>query len=654
MAIILDLLLFSIYWFGTLSLGVSGQQAYAGNRIFDCNDYSTESSGYVCNGAKKKCGTYTLFYAHPPFQTVSNISKLFNLDTSNVATASNVSTDAELVQDQPVLIPLTCDCIGKYSQINLKYKMSGGDTFFLLTKSLEGLTSCKALLNQNPSKNVKSLEVGEEILIPLRCACPTVEQIRNGVRYLLSYGARKGDTLHTIAEAFNTSSDDIIVANKLQGIDPTVITYANLLIPLKSKPTLHPSIQIQVAISPPHTISSSSVAHTSRRKNSKIGVYIGIAAGSVAVTFTLVAALLLVMRWRNRSLKRAVSVQYRKTTIPEDQSASTKHNSKEEFITSLTDMVMTSYTYEQLQEATENFSPECRIEGSVFHGMLNGTPLAIKQTKGEISKELKILHKVHHTNLIGLLGICIGDVDQSYLIFEYAENGSLSDWLHGGLAMKNKFISSCSCFLTWSQRLHICLDVARGLQYIHTYTEPSYVHKDIKSSNILLDAEFKAKIANFGMAKSSENTNKLPVFTRHISGTHGYLAPEYLAHGLVTPKIDVFAYGVLLLEILSGQPPLLKGSTKGTKVLLAETIGPLLEAESPVEELKSWIDPALHEAYSVDQALTLAKLAKSCVEQDSSLRPTTDDITTRVSRLLETSTEGEMLWNDNIANSQGR
>jgi serine/threonine protein kinase len=152
--------------------------------------------------------------------------------------------------------------------------------------------------------------------------------------------------------------------------------------------------------------------------------------------------------------------------------------------------------------------------------------------------------------------------------------------------MKNKFKTSCSRFLTWDQRLHICLDVAMGLQYIHEYRQPSYVHKDITSSNILLNAELKAKITNFNMG------------TKHkISRTPGYMAPEYPSHGLVTTKTDVYAFGIVLLEILSGQTLIIM---KGTKVLLAETIGPLSEASNPTEELKGWMDPSLHQVYSID------------------------------------------------------
>lgn len=303
-------------------------------------------------------------------------------------------------------------------------------------------------------------------------------------------------------------------------------------------------------------------------------------------------------------------------------------------MTSTTDLLMLTYTLDQLNKATENFSPDCRIEGFVYHGILSGTPLAIKQIKTGISDELRSLCQVQHSNLIRFLGICNEAEDHSYLVFEYAENGSLSDWLHGGLVMKNKFITSCSRFLTWDQRLHICLDVAMGLHYIHEHKHPSYVHKDITSSNILLNVELKAKIANFSMG------------TKHnSSGTPGYMAPEYISHGQVTTKIDIYAFGVVLLEILSGQPPI---TMKRTQVLLAETIAPLLEASNPTEELKGWMDPSLHEVYAIDQALALAKLAKSCVEENPLARPTMHEIAQILTTLVEaTSVKAEMSFGAN-------
>ncbi|GLJ23039.1 hypothetical protein SUGI_0434780 [Cryptomeria japonica] len=607
---------------------VLAQEAYAGNKLFDCNDNSSESSGYACNGAERSCSTYALFHAQAPnYLSLLNISRLFNMSTSEMTSSNNITIEsAELQQAQPVLIPLQCGCTGNHSQANLRYKLSEGDTYFSLTKVFQGLTSCQALVKQNTNpEGIYSLSLAKNILIPLRCACPTTEQIKRGFNHLLSYAVKKGDTLDSIAEAFNTSIYDIVFANTLQGSNPTVIFHVSLLVPLKSKPVILPVMQAREEGSPqPRGISTT---NPKKRVRLEVGAYVGIAVGTVAITSAIVVSFLLARR--KQSLKK-LHLSHKNPDIPraEDKDdGERKSTSNKVIITNMiTDLSLTFYTFEQLQKATDNFNPDCRIEGSVYCGTFSGVLLAIKKTKADNSKELRILHKLHHVNLIGFLGVCIGD-DHSYMVFEYAENGSLSDWLHGGLAMKNKFISSCSRFLTWNQRLQICLDVARGLQYIHTCTQPCYVHKDIKCSNILLNGDFNAKIANFGMAKSSENTD---IFTKHISGTHGYMAPEYLSDGLVTPMMDVYAFGVILLEILSGKPAV---SKRGKNFLLADTISPLLEGDNAVENLRGWMDQSLHEVYCIDQALALAKLALSCVEKDPSMRPAMDEITFRLSRL---------------------
>ncbi|KAH9326049.1 hypothetical protein KI387_006227, partial [Taxus chinensis] len=141
------------------------------------------------------------------------------------------------------------------------------------------------------------------------------------------------------------------------------------------------------------------------------------------------------------------------------------------------------------------------------------------------------------------------------------------------------------------------------------HTTLSVVHKDIKSSNILLDGKFRAKIANFGMAKSGMN-----VLTRHIVGTQGYMAPEYLADGLVSAKLDVFGFGVVLLEMLSGKKAILREGgvpLAGKEGLLWAQIKPLMEGEDKEEKLKEWIDPNLKGVYPNESVLGLAAHSQS-------------------------------------------
>jgi serine/threonine protein kinase len=158
-----------------------------------------------------------------------------------------------------------------------------------------------------------------------------------------------------------------------------------------------------------------------------------------------------------------------------------------------------------------------------------------------------------HVLQVRLIGVCVNDSEHLFMVFEYAENGSLSDCLHSEVAHPSSTYSRSTGLMSWTTRVHIALDIASGLEYIHNYTNPSFVHKDVKSSNILLDADWHAKVANFGMAKSANSYMPGPMLTNHIVGTQGYMAPEYLEHGLVTTKADVFSFGVVLLELITGE-----------------------------------------------------------------------------------------------------
>ncbi|XP_051117267.1 protein LYK2 [Andrographis paniculata] len=297
------------------------------------------------------------------------------------------------------------------------------------------------------------------------------------------------------------------------------------------------------------------------------------------------------------------------------------------------------YTIEELQKATEDFNLSNLIEGSVYHGRLKGKNLAIKRvTSDTISKiDYQIFQeRMHrHPNTIRLLGTCVTEGPDSYIVLEYASNGSLKDWIHGGLAIKSHFIASCNCFLTWNQRVKICLDVATALQYMHHIMNPCYVHRNIRSRNIFLSEDFSAKVGNFGMSKCVTHETE-DQEGQHNAACAGYLPPEYLKGGTISAGIDIFAYGVVLLEILSGKPPIEEMEDGNGTVKLSDEIKHVLQPEDgDAERLRGWIDTSVGENYSFDAAVQLANLARSCVEDDPSLRPTAGEIVEKLLRLAE-------------------
>jgi serine/threonine protein kinase len=167
--------------------------------------------------------------------------------------------------------------------------------------------------------------------------------------------------------------------------------------------------------------------------------------------------------------------------------------------------------------------------------------LPVKKMSRDVPKEVNMLQKMKHFNLMKLEGVC-KKYGCFYLLFEYMEFGSLREWLRGNISKDRK---------SWTKRIQIFVDVANGLHYLQNFTEPSYIHMDIISSNILLNSNMRAKIGNFRLARTAkrEGTNAVTV---HVVGTRGYMAPEYQRAGLVTPKADVYAFGVIMLEVITG------------------------------------------------------------------------------------------------------
>ncbi|CAI0457561.1 unnamed protein product [Linum tenue] len=178
---------------------------------------------------------------------------------------------------------------------------------------------------------------------------------------------------------------------------------------------------------------------------------------------------------------------------------------------------------------------------------------------------------------------------------------------------------------------------------MHHIMSPCYVHMKLRSRNIFLDEEFNAKIGNFAMAKLVEEDDKID---------NDYLAPEYVKQGMISPSIDIFAYGVILLEVLSGKTAIARGDGKGEgHVKLCESVKRVLTSENDVE-FKEWIDGVLGDSYPFDGALALANLAKTCVDEDSNLRPSAGDIVEKLSALVEESSTGEGGESSNVLFSE--
>ncbi|KAJ8443948.1 hypothetical protein Cgig2_020794 [Carnegiea gigantea] len=631
--------------------------------LLSCNDDSHEiQSDYVTcknpakNASENQCTTFAVLHTNPYYSSLFNLSLYLGLNRVTIAEANGFSPDTEfLPRDQPLLIPIECKCsAAEFFQAELVRITTSGETFDGIVESLEGLTTCRGIREKNPGLVPGNLPEKTKVSVPLRCACPSSSQISSGTKLLVSYPVSSGDTFRSVAAKFhvNNKSERELILNSLP-----------ILIPLSQKPLLG---SLAKPSEPSLGFAEKSVRASERQqkksKMQRLTVCIAVVS-VVAAVGVLAAATFFIFQWKRKrqsslSAKMAdaelqqLNLSIRTSSekkVSFEGSQSTLDGQTMDPATPRRQLMLESYTLGDLRKATEDFNSENLIEGSVYHGLLKGENLAIKCTTPDfISKvEFTFFHDAihNHPNIMRVLGSCLTDGPHSYLVFEYAKNGSLKDWIHGGLAMKSHFIASCCCFLTWAQRLRICRDVASALQYMHHIMHPVYVHRNIKSRNIFLDEEFNAKVGNFGMAKCDENDpNQDTEFNLRnpSSWSKGYLAPEHLKEGTISPSIDIFDYGVVLLEILSGKRPVICSDEKGGEVvMLSDRIKAILESDDSDEQLRRWMDVDLGENYPFDDAVTLANLARSCIDDDPLMRPSAGEIVEKLSRLVENTPEGD-------------
>ncbi|TQD84485.1 hypothetical protein C1H46_029965 [Malus baccata] len=273
-----------------------------------------------------------------------------------------------------------------------------------------------------------------------------------------------------------------------------------------------------------------------------------------------------------------------------------------------------TFSYAELRAATKDFNPSNKLGeggyGPVYKGTLSdGRVVAVKQLsvvshqgKSQFVSEIATISAVQHRNLVKLCGCCI-EGNHRILVYEYLENKSLDQALFG----------TSNLHLDWPTRFNILLGTARGLAYLHEESRPRIVHRDVKASNILLDAKLSPKISDFGLAKLYDD-EKTHISTR-VAGTIGYLAPEYALFGHLTEKADVFGFGVVVLEILSGRPNFYN-NLDPEKIYLLEWVWTLHENDQTL----GLVDPRLTE-FDETEATRLIRAAFLCTQGSPMARP---------------------------------
>ncbi|KAJ6872318.1 lysM domain receptor-like kinase 4 [Populus alba x Populus x berolinensis] len=522
----------------TLSFLISyanAQRNHSKDSALDCNanDDAGPSSAflYTCTGQDQSCQAFLIFKSQPSFNSVPSISALTSANQEELARINNVTRLSEFPANNEVIVPVNCFCFGQYYQANttIQVTTTRGTYYVIANETYEGLSTCSALKHLNIHGEYDLLP-GEELQVALRCACPTTNQMIRGTEYLVTYPLSSDHNIPDIADRFKVSTKDILDANGMEE-NPTLYPDTTFLIPLPTQPTSSQTIiHSNPDISPPSALSPGNRGSKKRLYEQEKKV-----------------------SWRGRERKQVVPEDIRVEIASYEQ-------------------VLKVFKFEEVRKTTENLSSESRINGSVYRREFGGEILAVKKMSRDVTKEVNILKRINHFNLIKLEGVC-ENRGCFYLVLEYMENGSVREWL------------SCKKFEetgNWAQRIQIALDVANGLYYLHSFTEPAYVHKDIKSSNVLLNSNLRAKIANFSLARAATNADK-------------------------TWKDAVF-------------------TQDGREALLSTEIVSIMENKNPEVELDFFVDPALKGSCGTNFALCLAKVSVACLIKEPARRPSMEEV----------------------------
>ncbi|KAK4383027.1 putative leucine-rich repeat receptor-like protein kinase [Sesamum angolense] len=288
------------------------------------------------------------------------------------------------------------------------------------------------------------------------------------------------------------------------------------------------------------------------------------------------------------------------------------------------------FSYDEVKKCTNNFSESNQIGsggyGKVYRGVLStGQVVAIKRAlqgsmQGglEFKTEIELLSRVHHKNLVSLVGFCFEQGEQM-LVYDFMANGTLRESLSG----------KSGIHLDWKRRIKVALGSARGLAYLHELAHPPIIHRDVKSTNILLDENLTAKVADFGLSKLVSDISKGHVSTQ-VKGTLGYLDPEYYMTQQLTEKSDVYSFGVVMLELITSRQPIEKG-----KYIVREVRIAMDKNDETHYGLREMMDPAIRDTPNLIGFPRFLELAMQCVEESASDRPTMSEIVKSLETILQ-------------------
>ncbi|CAN0901192.1 LysM domain receptor-like kinase 3 [Linum grandiflorum] len=577
-----------LFFFFSLFLTVRLSKAQPYNGKFTCSDHSIRS-----------CDSY-LYHPSPLNPDSKN-------QVASIYSVSNSSVELEPIHKQGYLVSVPCSC-----RENPRGNYYSYDTFYTV--------------EDNSTDNLvpgigHPLIAGETIGIELPCGCSEDDSVD-----ILTYTVQRNETLTSIAELLSVKEIDIVGLNGGLSEEQRwsiVVEKRLLFVPRKKRGTKQ-----------------------GRHTTYYVGITFGVVSGISLLLFVSFSI-------RKRKLLAPADHKQQESTSTAEDIEACRSTSRLSLLTyfqkhDFQDVILESegprvYTVKEINHGTNGFD-ESRIigeggYGKVYFGILGGKEVAIKRMKSsslhEFVAELKALCKVNHVNVVELLGYA-SEENFLYLVYEYLPNGSLSDHLHNPLFRGHAPLS-------WTARAQIALDAAKGIEYIHDHTKAQYVHRDIKTSNILLDRALRAKVADFGLTMLMERTNEEESLVETpLIGTMGYMAPESVRELQITTKSDVFAFGVVLAELVTAQNAVVIDRLEPTRIKsLAITITKIFRDRHPEMALETNIDSNLRRSSPLQEVHKMAELSRWCLSEEPLSRPEMGDVVQILTQIVISSVEWE-------------
>ncbi|KAK1403095.1 Chitin elicitor receptor kinase 1 [Heracleum sosnowskyi] len=590
--------------------------------------HNTEVDSKKCHGECTALASYYLWDG----ANLTLIASAFNTNYSNIVGYNPQIYDYNDIKiGDRVNVPFKCGCIrGSNSDFlghQFNFTTKTGNTYKAIANIVYSrLTSVEMLVEFNDFNANQRIAINESLNVPVMCTCGR-RRVSKDYGLFITYPLRLGESLSSVAKGVELPEKLLMDYNP--GVDFSSGS-GLVFIPGKDQTRNYHPLK-------------------SRSSGIRGKVVAGLSVAGVIQTLALAACFYICIYRRKKSTERSfiqtsyndhpmenkigsgITLEKKLGSVPFEGGISTKH-------TGITVEKSLEFSYNELAQATGNFSLAKKIGqggfGSVYYAELRGEKVAIKKMNMQASKvflaELKVLTNVHHLNLVRLVGYA---VDGSLsIVYEFIENGNLSQHLRDFSGREP---------LSWSSRMKIALDSARGLEYIHEHTNPTYIHRDIKSANILLDGNLRAKVADFGLTKLVEvGTGSLRT---QLVGTFGYMSPEYSERGVLSTKIDVYAFGVVLYELISAREAVVEYSEDSTiafdedstrAIALVAMFEEVMNQPNPSTDLQKMVDPRLGEDYPITSVCKIAQLAKACTLKNPVLRPSMRSVVVALMTLI--------------------